>query len=300
MCANLSWLVMLYISSQDLIHPNNLRSLRSVSCGFIKVLTKRIIPCLDVKEGRVVKGVKFLGLRDAGDPVEIAKVYDEQGADELVFLDITASFEKRKILLDVVEKTAQNIFMPFTVGGGVRDIDDIRDLLNAGAEKVSINTAAVKFPELISDAAKRFGSQCIVVAIDAKLVTSHQSPVTSQGPENKSWEVYVNGGRTPADLDALEWAKQAAQLGAGEILLTSMDYDGTKDGYDLDLTKAVSESVNIPVIASGGAGKLEHFCDVFTKTKAEAALAASLFHYQELTVGQVKQYLKDKGVFVRL
>jgi len=252
------------------------------------VLTKRIIPCLDVKEGRVVKGVKFLGLRDAGDPVEIAKVYDQQGADELVFLDITASFEKRKILLDVVEKTAQNIFMPFTVGGGVRNIDDIRDLLNAGAEKVSINTAAVKFPELISDAAKRFGSQCIIVAIDAKLV------------QDKKWEVYINGGRTPADLDAVQWAKQAAQLGAGEILLTSMDYDGTKDGYDLDLTKAVSESVNIPVIASGGAGKLEHFCDVFTKTKADAALAASLFHYQELTVGQVKQYLKDKGVPVRL
>ena len=252
------------------------------------MLTKRIIPCLDVKEGRVVKGVKFLGLRDAGDPVEIAKVYDQQGADELVFLDITASFEKRKILLDVVEKTAQNIFMPFTVGGGVRNIDDIRDLLNAGAEKVSINTAAVKFPELISDAAKRFGSQCIIVAIDAKLV------------QDKKWEVYINGGRTPADLDAVQWAKQAAQLGAGEILLTSMDYDGTKDGYDLDLTKAVSESVNIPVIASGGAGKLEHFCDVFTKTKADAALAASLFHYQELTVGQVKQYLKDKGVPVRL
>ncbi|MCM8779800.1 MAG: imidazole glycerol phosphate synthase subunit HisF [Candidatus Omnitrophica bacterium] len=265
------------------------------------MLTKRIIPCLDVKEGRVVKGVKFLGLRDAGDPVEIARVYDQQGADELVFLDITASFEKRKILLDVVEKTAQNIFMPFTVGGGVRDIDDIRDLLNAGAEKVSINTAAVKFPELISDAAKRFGSQCIVVAIDAKQVT--KSPihkVANVGPENKKWQVYINGGRTPAGLDAVEWARQVAVLGAGEILLTSMDFDGTKDGYDLDLTKAVAKNVNIPVIASGGAGKLEHFYEVFVKTGADAALAASLFHYQELTVAEVKKYLKDKRINVRL
>ncbi|MDD5043940.1 MAG: imidazole glycerol phosphate synthase subunit HisF [Candidatus Omnitrophica bacterium] len=252
------------------------------------MLTKRIIPCLDVKEGRVVKGVKFLGLRDAGDPVEIARAYDGQEADELVFLDITASFEKRKILLDVVERTAKNIFMPFTVGGGVRDISDIRDLLNAGAEKVSINTAAVKFPELISDAAKRFGSQCIVVAIDAKLV------------KEKKWEVCINGGRTPTGLDAVEWAKQAAGLGAGEILLTSMDHDGTKDGYDLELTRAVTSSVNIPVIASGGAGSVEDFYRVFSEAGADAALAASLFHYQELSVGEVKKYLKDKGINVRL
>ncbi|MCM8770549.1 MAG: imidazole glycerol phosphate synthase subunit HisF [Candidatus Omnitrophica bacterium] len=254
------------------------------------MLTKRIIPCLDVKEGRVVKGVRFVGLRDAGDPVEVAKIYDEQQADELVFLDITASFEERRILLEVVEKTAKNIFMPFTVGGGVRNIDDIRDLLNAGAEKVSLNTAAVKFPGLISEAAKRFGSQCIVVAIDAKL----------REREPKRWEVYIHGGRTPTTLDALEWAKQVAALGAGEILLTSMDYDGTKDGYDLDLTRLVTDSVNIPVIASGGAGRLEHFYDVFTKTGAEAALAASLFHYQEYTVSEVKKYLKEKGINVRL
>lgn len=235
-----------------------------------------------------MKGVKFLGLRDAGDPVEIAKIYDEQEADELTFLDITASFEKRGILLDVVEKTAKNIFMPFTVGGGVRNVDDIRDLLNAGAEKVSINTAAVKFPELIQDAAKRFGSQCIVIAIDAKKI------------QDKKWEVYINGGRTPAGLDAVEWAKLAAKLGAGEILLTSMDFDGTKDGYDLALTKTVVDKVNIPVIASGGAGKLEHFYEVFTKAGADAALAASLFHYQELSVAEVKKYLKEKGINVRL
>ena len=252
------------------------------------MLAKRIIPCLDVKEGRVVKGVKFLGLRDAGDPVEVARIYDEQGADELTFLDITASFEKRSILLDVVEKTAKNIFMPFTVGGGVRNTSDIRDLLNAGAEKVSINSAAVKFPELISDASKRFGSQCIVVAIDAK----------SAGDNH--WEVYINGGRTPMELDAVQWAKQAAGLGAGEILLTSMDFDGTKDGYDLGLTSAITKEVNIPVIASGGAGKLEHFYDAFVKAGADAALAASLFHYGELTVGQVKEYLSGKGVCVRL
>ena len=246
------------------------------------MLAKRIIPCLDVKEGRVVKGVKFLGLRDAGDPVEVARIYDEQGADELTFLDITASFEKRSILLDVVEKTAKNIFMPFTVGGGVRNTSDIRDLLNAGAEKVSINSAAVKFPELISDASKRFGSQCIVVAIDAK----------SAGDNH--WEVYINGGRTPMELDAVQWAKQAAGLGAGEILLTSMDFDGTKDGYDLGLTSAITKEVNIPVIASGGAGKLEHFYDAFVKAGADAALAASLFHYGELTVGKVKEYLDGK------
>ncbi len=252
------------------------------------MLAKRIIPCLDVKEGRVVKGVKFVGLRDAGDPVEVARIYDEQGADELTFLDITASFEKRSILLDVVEKTAKNIFMPFTVGGGVRNTSDIRDLLNAGAEKVSINSAAVKFPELISDASKRFGSQCIVVAIDAKRSGAGK------------WQVYVNGGRTPVDLDAVQWAKQASALGAGEILLTSMDYDGTKDGYDLELTGAITKEVNIPVIASGGAGKPEHFYDALATAGADAALAASLFHYGELTVGQVKEFLSKKGVCVRI
>ncbi len=251
------------------------------------MLTKRIIPCLDIKEGRVVKGVKFLGLRDAGDPVEVAKIYDQQKADELVFLDITASFEARKTLVDLVEKIAENIYMPFTVGGGIRDINDIRDLLNAGADKVSINTAAVKFPELIADASKKFGSQCIVVAIDAK-------------KNNDKWDVYINGGRTPAELEAVAWAKEAAKLGSGEILLTSMDYDGTKDGYDLALTKSIADSVNIPVIASGGAGKLEHFDDLFTKTGADAALAASIFHYAEYSVGEVKEYLKKKGIPVRL
>lgn len=251
------------------------------------MLTKRIIPCLDIKEGRVVKGVKFLGLRDAGDPVEVAKAYDLQEADELVFLDITASFEARKTLIDLVEKIAQNIYMPFTVGGGIRDINDIRDLLNAGADKVSINTAAVKCPELISDAAKKFGSQCIVVAIDAKLQTD-------------KWRVYINGGRTPVNLDAVEWAQECAKLGAGEILLTSMDFDGTKDGYDIALTKAVSDSVTIPVIASGGAGKLEDFYNCIDQAHAQACLAASIFHYQEFTVRQVKVYLKEKGIAVRL
>lgn len=251
------------------------------------MLSKRIIPCLDIKEGRVVKGVKFLGLRDAGDPVEVAGIYDAQGADELTFLDITASLEKRKILIALVEKIARNIFMPFTVGGGVGDIEDIRDILNAGAEKVSINTQAVKFPQLISSASKRFGSQCIVVAIDAKA-------------KGDSWEVFINGGRTPTGINAVEWAQKAARLGAGEILLTSMDYDGTKDGYDLKLTKAITEKVNIPVVASGGAGKLEDFYDVFTKSGADAALAASLFHYREYSVKQVKDYLKERGVAVRL
>jgi imidazole glycerol-phosphate synthase subunit HisF len=251
------------------------------------MLTKRIIPCLDIKEGRVVKGVKFLGLKDAGDPVEVARVYDAQQADELVFLDITASFQQRKTLIELVDNIAQNIYMPFTVGGGIRDINDIRDLLNAGADKVSINTAAVKFPELVADSAKKFGSQCIVVAIDAK-------------KEAGSWKVYINGGRTPVDLDAVEWASKCAELGAGEILLTSMDYDGTKDGYDLGLTRAVSQAVNIPVIASGGAGKLEHFFDVIEKAGADACLAASIFHYREYSVAQVKEYLSGKGIAVRL
>ncbi len=268
------------------------------------MLTKRIIPCLDIKDNRVVKGVKFQGLRDAGDPVEVAKIYDQQQADELVFLDITASFENRKTLIDLVEKIAKNIFMPFTVGGGIRDLSDIRDLLNAGADKVSINTAAVKCPDLVSDAAGKFGSQCIVVAIDAKSAHSLQCPeVHTEEQKNLSankWHVYINGGRTPADLDALEWAKKVADLGAGEILLTSMDYDGTKDGYDLLLTKAIVEAVNIPVIASGGAGKLEHFYDVLTKAGASASLAASIFHYQEYSVRQVKEYLREKRVPVRL
>lgn len=251
------------------------------------MLSKRIIPCLDIKEGRVVKGVKFLSLRDAGDPVEVAKAYDAQGADELVFLDITASFEKRKTLVSLVEKIAKNIFMPFTVGGGIGDISDIRDILNAGAEKVSLNTQAVKCPELISDASGRFGSQCIVLAIDAKKQKDH-------------WEVFINGGRTPTGINALEWARKAAKLGAGEILLTSMDYDGTKDGYDLELTKAVTKHVDIPVIASGGAGKLEDFYDVFALANADAALAASLFHYEVYSIKQVKEYLKQKGVAVRI
>ncbi|MFH1199223.1 MAG: imidazole glycerol phosphate synthase subunit HisF [Candidatus Omnitrophota bacterium] len=262
------------------------------------MLNKRIIPCLDIKEGRVVKGTKFVNLRDAGDPVEVAIAYDRQLADELVFLDITASYEQRKTFVELVRKIAQNIFMPFTVGGGIRDLNDIRDLLNAGADKVSINSAAVKFPELIKDAAAKFGSQCIVVAIDAKAVV--QSTVYGLQSTAYKWQVYINGGRTPIDLDAVKWAKTAAELGAGEILLTSMDYDGTKDGYDLSLTKAVSDAVTIPVIASGGAGLLEHFFDVFTKAGADAALAASIFHYGEYSVGQIKEYLKGKGVAVRL
>ena len=251
------------------------------------MLTKRIIPCLDIKEGRVVKGVKFLGLKDAGDPVSVAKIYDQEEADELVFLDITASFEKRKTLTSLVEKIARNIFMPFTVGGGVSGISDIRDLLNAGAEKVSINTQAVQCPDLISDAASRFGSQCIVVAIDAKKAKN-------------GWQVYINGGRTLTDLEAVAWAKEAASLGAGEILLTSMDYDGTKDGFDIALTKSVTQAVNIPVIASGGAGKLEHFYEVFANANADAGLAASIFHYQKYSIRQVKEYLKEKGILVRL
>jgi len=251
------------------------------------MLTKRIIPCLDIKEGRVVKGIKFLGLRDAGDPVEVARAYDRQKADELVFLDITASFENRKTLIELVEKIAANIYMPFTVGGGIRDITDIRDLLNAGADKVSINTAAVRFPELIRESARKFGSQCIVVAIDAKR-------------QQDKWEVFIHGGRTATGRDALGWAKEAANLGAGEILLTSMDYDGTKDGYDLALTKSVCDNVDIPVIASGGAGKLEDFYNCFSQANADACLAASIFHYQEFTVNQVKEYLKEKKVAVRI
>ena len=251
------------------------------------MLTKRIIPCLDVKDGRVVKGTRFVDLRDAGDPVEVAKIYNEQKADEIVFLDITASHERRPILIDVVKRTAEQVFMPLTVGGGIKTVDDIRELLNAGADKISINTSAVQNPELIRQAAARFGSQCIVVAVDAKKT-------------GKKWEVYTHGGRTATGQDVLKWVKQAERLGAGEILLTSMDFDGTKDGFDVALTDAVAQAVNIPVIASGGAGKLDDFYQIFKKTKADAALAASVFHYKEFSVGEVKKYLKKKAVPVRL
>ncbi|MBI5872769.1 MAG: imidazole glycerol phosphate synthase subunit HisF [Candidatus Omnitrophica bacterium] len=277
------------------------------------MLTKRIIPCLDVKDGRVVKGVRFLSLKDAGDAVEIARVYEKQRADELVFLDITASFEARKTLIELVRKVASNIFMPFTVGGGIRGIDDIRALLNAGADKVSINTAAVNNPRLISEAARRFGSQCIVVAIDAKSIDRRQKTEDRKQKKTKTlssdlcpltsesrWEVYTHGGRTATGLDVIKWAKSAQKLGAGEILLTSMDFDGTKDGYDIALTHAVSSSLEIPVIASGGAGEKKHFLDVFQRGKADAALAASIFHYGEYTIQEIKQYLRSKGVNVRI
>ena len=254
------------------------------------MLTKRIIPCLDVKDGRVVKGVKFLNLKDAGDPVEVAQVYDREEADEIIFLDITASFENRQTMLDVVKKTAETVFMPLTVGGGIRNLDSIRDLLNAGTDKVSINTAAVKDPDFVRKAAERFGSQCIVVAIDAKRLRS--------GKLSK-WEIYINGGKTPTGIDAMEWGKEVESLGAGEILLTSMDMDGTKDGYDIELTKIFSENLNIPIIASGGAGNLEHLYEVLTKGQADAALAASIFHFREYTVRETKEFLKNKGVEVR-
>jgi len=250
------------------------------------MLAKRIIPCLDVKDGRVVKGVKFLNLRDAGDPVSNASFYEKEGADELVFLDITASYEDRDTMLDVVRDTAEKVFMPLTVGGGIRNITDIRNLLKAGADKVSINTSAVKDPEFVSESSDRFGNQCIVVAIDAKR-------------NGKSWEVYTHGGRTPAGKDAVKWAKEAERRGAGEILLTSMDRDGTKIGYDLELTRAISEAVGIPVIASGGAGTLEHLYEGLVKGKADAVLAASIFHFKELSIKEVKQYLKKRGVVVR-
>ncbi len=260
------------------------------------MLTKRIIPCLDVKDGRVVKGINFVELRDAGDPVENAKVYDQEGADELVYLDITASHEKRKIILDVVERTASEVFMPLTVGGGIRNLDDIRDMLNAGADKVSINTAAVENAQFLEKAAQRFGSQCIVVAIDAK----RNEVNGSFSEERLSWEVFTYGGRRPTGIDTVNWAKQVENLGAGEILLTSMDRDGTKDGYDLELTRAVSEAIKIPVIASGGAGNFEHFYQAFTIGEADAALAASVFHYREFTIKETKNYLKKRGVKVRM
>ncbi|MDO8643863.1 MAG: imidazole glycerol phosphate synthase subunit HisF [bacterium] len=251
-------------------------------------LAKRIIPCLDVKEGRVVKGTKFLNLRDAGNPVSVAKEYDQQGADEIVFLDITASHEKRKILLEMVTRTAESIFTPLTVGGGVRSLQDIRDLLNAGADKVAINTAAVENPDLVVEAADKLGSANLVVAIDAKKTG------------NKTWQVYTHGGRTETGLDIIHWAQQMAKAGAGEILLTSMDRDGTKEGFDLELTRAVSEAVSIPIIASGGVGNLQHLKEGLTEGRADAVLAASIFHFGEYTIGQVKEYLKSQGIEVRI
>ncbi len=253
------------------------------------MLTKRIIPCLDVKDGRVVKGVSFVNLRDAGDPVEVATIYDGEGADELCFLDITASHENRQTIIDVVERTAARVFMPLTVGGGVRTLDDIRTLLNAGADKVSINTTAVQQPEFVREAAQRFGTQCIVVAVDAKRAAA-----------GGHWQVYTHGGRKETGLDAVEWAQRMAEYGAGEILLTSMDQDGRQSGYDLALTAAVSDSLSIPVIASGGVGTLEHLYDGLVKGKAEAVLAASIFHYRTHTIQQAKAYLHDRGVPVRL
>jgi len=255
------------------------------------MLSKRIIPCLDVKDGRVVKGVQFVGLRDAGDPVEAAEIYDAQGADELTFLDITASSDKRNIILDVVSRTAERVFMPLTVGGGIREIADIRNLLNAGADKVTINTAAVYRPEFVREAAERFGSQCIVVAIDARRVP---------GSDPQCWEVYTHGGRTPTGIDAIDWAERMQAYGAGEIMLTSMDCDGTKDGYDLPLTRKVSDRVQIPVIASGGVGNLEHIYEGLTEGGASAALAASIFHFREYTIRECKEYLLKRGVPARL
>ena len=251
------------------------------------MLAKRIIPCLDVKDGRVVKGTQFVDLKDAGDPVVNAKAYDQQGADEIAFLDITASYEKRDILIDIVRRTAEEIFIPLTVGGGIRRLEDIRRLLKAGADKVSINTAAVKDPFFVERASKRFGSQCIVIAIDAKR-------------KEGGWEVYTHGGRVPTGIDALLWAREMEEKGAGEILLTSMDRDGTKDGYDIELTRTISESTAIPVIASGGVGTLEHLYEGLVHGKASAVLAASIFHYGEFTISQVKSYLKERGVTVRL
>ena len=248
---------------------------------------KRIIPCLDVNNGRVVKGTNFVNLRDAGDPVEAAKIYDAQGADELVFLDITASAQARNIILDIVSQVADSIFIPFTVGGGIRSVDDFNALLRAGADKVSVNSAAIRNPALIQEAADKFGSQCVVCAIDAKR--------RSEG----GWTVYLNGGRVDTGLDAIEWAQKAVRLGAGEILLTSMDCDGVKNGYDLELTRAVSECVHVPVIASGGAGKMEHFYDGFTQGQADAVLAASLFHFGEITIPELKGYLAGRGISVR-
>ena len=252
------------------------------------MLAKRIIPCLDVHQGRVVKGIQFEDLRDAGDPVELAAFYDKEGADELVFLDISASSEQRKTMVEVVRNTAKEVYIPFAVGGGISTIDDIRNLLTAGADKVSINSAAVRDPGLITDGARRFGSQCIVVAIDAR-----------RRKDAQGWEVFINGGKVPTGLDAVEWAKKAESLGAGEILLTSMDKDGTKDGYDLELTAAISDHIGIPVIASGGAGNLQHLYEAIHYGHADAVLCASIFHYREYSIREAKQFLKGKGVAVR-
>lgn len=252
------------------------------------MLTKRIIPCLDVHEGRVVKGINFVNLRDAGDPVEIAAAYDKAGADELVFLDITASSDARATVVDMVRKVAEKVFIPFTVGGGIRTVDDFKAILREGADKIAINSAAINTPELISQAADKFGSQCVVVAIDAK-----------RRPDGRGWNIYKNGGRVDVGIDAVEWAMKVDKLGAGEILLTSMDCDGTKDGYDIELTRTIAEHVSIPVIASGGAGTKEHFYDALTDGKADAALAASLFHYKELEIMEVKKYLSGRGIPVR-
>ena len=251
--------------------------------------TKRIIPCLDVHNGRVVKGINFVDLKDAGDPVEIAKAYDRAGADELVFLDITATSDERNTVADLVRKVAESVFIPFTVGGGIRTVNDFKVLLREGADKISVNSAAIQNPQLICDAAEKFGSQCVVVAIDVK-----------KREDGSGWNVYRSGGRIDTGLDAVEWAREAVRLGAGEILLTSMDGDGTKEGYDLDITRAVAEAVSIPVIASGGAGTLEDFKDAFTIGKADGALAASLFHYKELEIREVKEYLRENGISVRL
>ena len=253
------------------------------------MLTKRVIPCLDVKDGRVVKGVNFVGLRDAGDPIELARAYDEQKADEVIFLDITATSDNRDTIADVVRRTCREVFVPVTVGGGIRTVDDFREILRAGADKISINSSAVKNPDLVNAAAEKYGSQCVVVAIDARANAEMPS----------GFEVYVAGGRTPTGKDAVAWAKEVYERGAGEILLTSMDKDGTKSGFDLKLTKAVVEVVGIPVIASGGCGSLEHFSEVFEKTGCDAALAASLFHYRELTVGEVKEHLQERNIPVR-
>ncbi len=257
------------------------------------MLAKRVIPCLDVDCGRVMKGINFVGLRDAGDPVEIARRYNEQGADELTFLDITASSEERDLILHVVEEVAAQVFIPLTVGGGVRKVEDVRRLLNAGADKVSINTAAVQNPQLIADAAGRYGAQCIVVAIDAKQTRSAASP-------GIRWEVFTHGGRRPAGLDAVEWARKMQKLGAGEILLTSMDRDGTREGFDLALTRAVAEAVDVPVIASGGVGKLDHLAEGVLEGRADAVLAASIFHFGEFTVREAKEYMAKRGIEVRL
>ncbi len=284
------------------------------------MLAKRIIPCLDVKDGRVVKGVSFVNLRDAGDPVENAKFYDEQGADELIFLDITASHEKRKIILDIVEKTAEDVFMPLTVGGGIKTIEDIRNLLNSGCDKVSINTTAVKDPHFISRAAEKFGSQCIVVAIDAKRIADNMDKATGEDwfsddsmkdvildmdayakeGDKLTWAISTHGGRQMKLINAVKWAKKMEELGAGEFMLTSMDKDGTKDGYDIELTRTISEAVSIPVIASGGVGNLEHIYEGLTAGKADAALAASIFHFREYSVREAKEYLRERNVPIRI